>query len=76
MHGRQLITFLGSGKEIKPRWQVTRLSLSIICRCLDWDFFLYYITVNPGEAQLEVAEKEEKKKLQFKFFCRSFLYPE
>ena len=48
----------------------------MICRCLDWDFFLYYITVNPGEVQLEVAEKEEKKKLQFKFFCRSFLYPE
>ena len=73
MHGRQLITFLGSGKEIKPVTGCkTKHNLSL-CRL---GFFLYYITVNPSEVQLEVAEKEEKKKLQFKFFCRSFLYPE
>ena len=68
MHGRQLITFLGSGKEITE----SKHNLSLF----RLGFFLYYITVNPSEVQLEVAEKEEKKKLQFKFFCRSFLYPE
>ena len=73
MHGRQLITV---GKKLN-RWQVARLSLRIICRCLDWDlFFIYYITVNPSEVQLKVAKKQEKKKIKLKFFCRSFLYLE
>ena len=75
MHGRQLITFLGSGKEIKPVTGCkteSKHNLSLF----RLGFLLYYITVNPSEVQLEVAEKQEEKKLQFKFFCRSFLYPE
>ena len=75
MHGRQLITFLGSGKETKPVTGCkteSKHNLSLF----RLGFFLYYITENPSEVQLDVAEKQEKKKLQLKFFCRSSLYPE
>ena len=75
MHGRQLITFLGSGKEIKPVTGCkteSKHNLSLF----RLRFFLYRITVNPSEVQLEVAEKQEKKKLKLKFFCRSFLFLE
>ena len=75
MHDRLLVTFLGSGKEIKPVTGCKTQSKHNLS-FFRLGFLLYNITVNPSEVQLEVAEKQEQKKLQLKFFCRSFLYPE
>ena len=52
---------MGSGKEIEPvtgcKTQ-SKHNLSLF----RLGFLLYYITVNPSEVQLEVAEKQEQKK--------------
>ena len=76
MHGRQLITFLGGGKEIKPVTGCKTESKHNLSLFRLRFFFIYYIIVNPSEVQLQVAKKQEKKKLKLKFFCRSFLYLE
>ena len=66
---------MGSGKEIEPLTGCkTQFKHNLSLFRLG--FLLYYVTVNQSEVQLEVAEKQEQKKLQLKFFCRSFLYPE